>query len=73
MATGSTGTGSKVLTLGLCGGAPAGPQRAKVTREPVACGGVWAMHPFNLLLIIFIILALFIIIGIVLQWDVVLL
>ena len=72
MATGSTGTGSKVLTLGLCGGAPAGPQRAEVTREPVACGGVWAMHPFNLLLIIFIILTLFIIIiGVVLQWDVV--
>ena len=41
MATGPTGTGSKVLTLGLCGGAPAWPQRAKVAREPVACGGVW--------------------------------
>ena len=62
MAKGSTGTGSKVLTLGLCGGAPAGPQRAEVTREPVACGGVWAMHPFNLMFIIFIFLALFIII-----------
>ena len=44
MATGPTGTGSKVLTLGMCGVAPAGPQRAKVTRGPVACGGVWAMH-----------------------------
>ena len=42
MATGPTGTGSKVLTLGMCGVAPAGPQRAVVTRGPVACGGVWA-------------------------------
>ena len=65
MATGPTGTGSKVLTLGMCGVAPAGPQRAKVTREPVACGGVWAVHPFDLLFII--------VVRIVLHWDVVLL
>ena len=76
MAKGSTGTGSKVLTLGLCGGAPARPQKAKVTREPVACGGGWAMHPLDLLfcLLIFVIFALFIIVfRIVLHWDVVLL
>ena len=76
MATGPTGTGSKVLTLGMCGVAPAGPQRAMVTRGPVACGGVWAVHPFNLLFnhIIFIFIALLIIILIVvLYWDVVLL
>ena len=75
MATGPTGTGSKVLTLGMCGVAPAGPQRAKVTREPVACGGVWAMHPFNLLFgrIIIVFFALFSIFGKVLYWDVVLL
>ena len=75
MATGPTGTGSKVLTLGMCGVAPAGPQRAVVTRGPVACGGVWAMHPFNLLFnhIIFIIIALLIIVIVVLYWDVVLL
>ena len=76
MAKGSTGTGSKVLTLGLCGGAPAGPQRAEVTREPVACGGVWAMHPFNLLschLIFFLFAIVIIIFSIVLHWDVVLL
>ena len=74
MATGPTGTGSKVLTLGMCGVAPAGPQRAKVTREPVACGGVWAMHPFNLLFgyIIIVFFALFSIFGKVLYWDVVL-
>ena len=65
LATGPIGTGSKVLTLGLCGVAPAGPQRAKVTRGPVACGGVWAMHPFTLLFVI--------IFGVVLHWDVVLL
>ena len=64
MATGSSGTGSKVLTLGVCGVAPAGPQRAKVTREPVACGGVWAMHPFDLLFshVVFVFIALFLII-----------
>ena len=75
MATGPTGTGSKVLTLGMCGVAPAGPQRAKVTREPVACGGVWAMHPFNLLFshIIIVFFSLFSIFWKVLYWDVVLL
>ena len=75
MATGPTGTGSKVLTLGMCGVAPAGPQRAEVTREPVACGGVWAVHPFNLLFghIIIDFFALFSIFGKVLYWDVVLL
>ena len=76
LATGPTGTGSKVLTLGMCGDAPAGPQRAVVTMGPVACGGVWAMHPFNLFFnhIIFIFFALLIIILIVvLYWDVVLL
>ena len=77
MATGPTGTGSKVLTLGMCGVAPAGPQRAVVTRGPVACGGVWARHPFNLLfnritiisLVILIIIFVFIFIS--LCWDVV--
>ena len=47
-----------------------------MTRGPVACGGVWAVHPFNLLFnhIIFIFIALLIIVLIVvLYWDVVLL
>ena len=83
MAPGPTGTGSKVLTLGLCGVAPAWPQRAKVTREPVACGGVWAMHPFDLLFnclivnnfaffLIIVLFALFIFLDIKLIWFIIL-
>ena len=83
MAPGPTSTGSKVLTLGLCGVAPAWPQRAKVTREPVTCGGVWAMHPFDLLFnylivnnfaffLIIVLFALFIFFDIKLIWFIIL-
>ena len=42
LAAGLAGAGSKVPRLGLPDGAPARPQRAKVTRIAAAWGEMWA-------------------------------